>query len=496
MARRLAKTLLLAGVAVASAKDETPLKIRAVALGKPIIANHKVELPVKDGVSDKCTFCGMIGTQAIQTMLNFLVNYGVADSCEILSGLLPENVQSPVDFFCKAAGLLEFLKVLGKVEPYLDTVYFCEELKACPRGRDNVRLTLSKGIAQPFEASIGDGIDLGAILTAYNQTGVATIRIDVAGETETALIPTGFAPGSQAVTTQFDIQNTETFTWDYQEYVFNVTVCQGTCGSPYPGSIDFGTVQGIFRVTRNLKTEVESQALVATSQTKTTGPIVKSKGVLSSQVGEVPICEFCNQLTTQAVNTLVTAVLKYSVPDTCSVLCGNLKGDLVPVCNTLCLVVGLKELVKAMNNFKGVDTIHLCEILHACRVGPADAKIVLQSAIVQPTTVAIGGSIELGAVIDTQVATGVSEVEVTIGGIVETALVPDGFKVGQQAVALTIPVQNTETTKWLPGLTNFSVSICQNACGSKAPHSILFGTVSGQFIVETETAVTQAAVVV
>lgn len=247
---RLAAALFLAGVAAASA--EVPLTVALI--GKPSIANHKVELdlksPVKDKALQKCEFCTQLSAQAITTLLNFMLNYGVPDSCELLCGSLPQADQDTCGFLCKFGGLAGFIVALSKVDKYLDVLYFCEELKQCPQGPSNAKVTLSQAIAQPSSVAVGSTIDLGAVIFAFNQTGASTIQVEVAGtETETALVPDGFTPGSQGVALQFGIQNTETFTWSSGQYPFNVTICQGTCGSPYPGSINFGTVSGVFTVT-------------------------------------------------------------------------------------------------------------------------------------------------------------------------------------------------------------------------------------------------------
>lgn len=498
MPKNLANTLFLVGLAVACGKGEAPLSVALI--GKPTIANNKVELhltpPAKVGKDDalqKCEFCNQIASQMIEILTNFILNDGVPDSCNLLCGSLPKLYGPACDLMCNFVGLGGFLVALNKMGDRLDTIYFCEKVKQCREGPPNAQLSISEAIAQPSSVEVGSVINLGAVLLALNHTGVSTIQLSVQGpllvETETALVPDGFAPGSQAVALEFPVQNTEAQTWTTGQYPFNVTICQGTCGSPFPGSINFGTVSGVFNVTETA-TQAKAQDLVVRTET----PVVKSKAVLASQVGQVPFCEFCNTLSNQAVSTLINSLLNYGVPDSCEVLCSHVKPNLDGICSVVCEVVGISAFIKGLNHLN-VDTIFLCEELHACKAGPDNAKVLVQSAIVQPTSVAIGGTIELGAVIHTQVATGVSEVEVVIGGIVETALVPDGFKVGQQAVSLQIPVQNSETVTWEAGLTNFTVSICQGTCGSKAPHSIVFGNVSGTFMV-TETALTQATLVV
>lgn len=87
-------------------------------------------------------------------------------------------------------------------------------------------------------------------------------------------------------------------------------------------------------------------------------------------------------------------------------------------------------------------------------------------------------------------ASGVGEYRVAVRGPVkgdvgEGFLLPKGLDVGAQQLAVELKVKDhtsgDEPVVWQPGDYEFDIEVCQGECGSKHPHSKVFGTATGKF---------------
>lgn len=221
------------------------------------------------------------------------------------------------------------------------------------------------------------------------------------------------------------------------------------------------------------------------------------------------LCNVCTQLSGQGLNILINALLNAGVIGGCGKLCGHLNNTAArDACDVVCDVVGIKEFIKALNN-TDLDPIYFCELLHACEAGPDDAHMDLISVALNPPTISTkdiqpgSGGVAVEGVLTVNVTkhSGVGEFGVGIHGPVSGAQgpiggsfsLPDGLKEGVQSLRVKLNVEDTlpDPSKqppsfpitWMPGSYMFRFHICQGECGSKHPHSIDFGTKSGNFTI-------------
>mmetsp|Transcript_78859 Transcript_78859/g.189278 ORF Transcript_78859/g.189278 Transcript_78859/m.189278 type:complete len:245 (+) Transcript_78859:57-791(+) len=201
-------------------------------------------------------------------------------------------------------------------------------------------------------------------------------------------------------------------------------------------------------------------------------------------------CSPCVQLGSQGINLLLNYLLNAGVVESCSKLCEHLKTKPEQLaCNLACDLVGIKEFVKALNH-TDLDPIYLCEIIKACPAGPDDADASILDVKATPTSVAKGDTVQMMCDVKVAKASGVGEFRLAVKGPVtadvgQSFLLPKGLKEGTEQLAVQLEVKDDtsgdEPVVWSPGLYTFEFEVCQGECGSKHPHSKVFGKIAGNF---------------
>jgi len=203
-------------------------------------------------------------------------------------------------------------------------------------------------------------------------------------------------------------------------------------------------------------------------------------------------CSVCIQLSDQALNILLNYVLNAGVVGGCSAICGHLNNTFErDACTVVCTIAGVKEFVKAIEN-ADLDPIYFCELTHSCEAGSdsASAKPVSVAAI--PQSGAPGTKFELDFMFQVINATGVGEIAVAIDGPVSEpvggSFVNTGYAAGNYEAKVSIDTQGDPDADppviWSPGVYTATFELCQGECGSKHPHSIVFGRISTNFTLQ------------
>ncbi|KAL1500266.1 hypothetical protein AB1Y20_012933 [Prymnesium parvum] len=201
-----------------------------------------------------CSPCVQIGEQGINILLNEILNVGVIGGCAKLCSALPKGLErTGCDVACAAVGIKTFIGVLNHTD--LDPIYLCEEIKACPAGRDDAAGSVDGNFVSPAVGPSGTTFSMQVDFTIANATGVGEIRISVSGGTQQigqSFLNTGFAPGRYAtnvtLTAKDDPSADPPVIWSPGTYMYAFEVCQGECGSKHPHSKVFGRTQGSFQI--------------------------------------------------------------------------------------------------------------------------------------------------------------------------------------------------------------------------------------------------------
>ncbi|KAK0060817.1 countin-1 [Biomphalaria pfeifferi] len=188
--------------------------LSAVVLTSAVTPNLRLHTNNNVG-ADFCKMCINFSGQAINELLNIILNMGVVGTCADICGLVEQKTGSEVlgavcNILCDIAGVEEFVKLVEKAD--LDPIYLCELLKTCP---------------------VFDGGD--ATLTQF------------------AVNPSSGPQGKKTLNFNFVSKNG---TGTGEIYLFINTVdkipvelCNGECGSKHPHSRIYDTKNTTFTIT-------------------------------------------------------------------------------------------------------------------------------------------------------------------------------------------------------------------------------------------------------
>ena len=201
-----------------------------------------------------CNPCVQLGGQGLNYLVNEILNAGVIGGCgKLCHGLKAGVERTGCDILCGAVGIEAFVKALNKTD--LDPIYFCEEVHACPAGRDDAAGSVDGNAVSPATGPAGTTFAMQVDFSVINATGVGEIRIAVKGPGPSvgqSFLNTGFTPGHYAtnvtLATKDDPSAQPPVQWLPGTYEYEFEVCQGECGSKHPHSKVFGSTKGTFQI--------------------------------------------------------------------------------------------------------------------------------------------------------------------------------------------------------------------------------------------------------
>lgn len=207
----------------------------------------------KDPAGPLCGICEQLMDQALQQLLNIILQAGVLGSCAAICSKLPVQWESVAcNLICDAAGVDAFVHLIQKAD--LDPIFYCKELTMCKEFEgaagsvDSVTVTPPSGQSFAFTASI----------TITNTTGAGEVALqftDSSGAFQGGgASPVGGAePGSYQMELDFDNETEEGEVLEPGEYTATFYLCQGECGSNHPISKILGEASTTFTIAESKK---------------------------------------------------------------------------------------------------------------------------------------------------------------------------------------------------------------------------------------------------
>ena len=207
---------------------------------------------------DLCNVCVQFSGQAINQLLDIILNAGVLEGCKELCGLLnaSEAIDVACNLLCDIVGIKEFVKIIEDAD--LDPIYFCELLKVC-KVFDGGDATITELIISPKEAPKGSKFQLSVQFETNNGTGTGEISVDIdtvdgipVGNSELMepLNPGGYNFTFDLATNTHCNPNQEPCEmWLAGTYNVTFAICNGECGSKHPHSKVYDTKTGSFQIT-------------------------------------------------------------------------------------------------------------------------------------------------------------------------------------------------------------------------------------------------------
>jgi len=211
---------------------------------------------------DLCPLCVQFTGEALNTLLNLILNGGVVGGCGTLCQALATKTGNQIlgevcNVLCDIVGVEEFVKLIEKAD--LDPIYFCEELKTCPIV-DNGDATITSITVSPASGPQGTRM-ISISYTSKNGTGTGELGISIDTVDHVPLaqrflqepLPAGVynktiqlsaSPDPNCDPTQGPCER-----WLPGDYTVNTEICNGECGSKHPHSQVYDQKSAKFTIT-------------------------------------------------------------------------------------------------------------------------------------------------------------------------------------------------------------------------------------------------------
>ncbi|KAH3844335.1 hypothetical protein DPMN_086593 [Dreissena polymorpha] len=226
---------------------------------------HSVIRPVPEASRvglDKCKMCIDFADQALNELLNIILQGGViggcADLCNALASKTSPAIGTVCNLLCDIVGIEEFIKIVQNAD--LDPIYYCELLPLCPIN-DNGDAKFSVFEVNPTSGPQGK-FDIDFTYVSQNGTGTGEISIEIdtvdgipLGQAFLhELAPAGTFNGDIQLNAQpdpdCDPSQGPCEQWLPGDYTVKIAICNGECGSKHPHSKVYDEAQATFTITQ------------------------------------------------------------------------------------------------------------------------------------------------------------------------------------------------------------------------------------------------------
>ncbi|XP_004365279.1 countin2 [Capsaspora owczarzaki ATCC 30864] len=237
------------------------IAVLALVLGVASAApNHKLTRKVQSPDANLCPVCVEFAGDALNELINIVLNVGVIGSCGEVCGLLTNRTHSRAeglvcDLLCDYVGITEFIKAIEKAD--LDPIYYCELLNTCAIN-DNGDATIRSFTTSPVSGPQGTTFTFDLDWSTINGTGTGEIilvvqTVDGLQLGDSSLLE-ATAPGEYVKRWQVDAKpdpdcdptQDECEEWLPGQYIVQMAICNGECGSKHPHSMVFAQAQSSF----------------------------------------------------------------------------------------------------------------------------------------------------------------------------------------------------------------------------------------------------------
>jgi len=214
-----------------------------------MVQRHKV------GDGSMCSLCINAAVQEINVLLNYILNGIIVNDCEDLCSYLGNGPASAAcTLVCLGFGLDEFIYLITTAQ--IDPIWYCQILDMC--AIDDCQgdcLDITKYTTQPPKAPLGTTLTQYLTVNVkkpWNGTGMLSFTIfpisnpNLEVESDDSLLEGGFGPVG-ITTYAIQLETTEGF--QAGNYITEIQICNGMCGSTNPHSRVFSQMNSSFTLT-------------------------------------------------------------------------------------------------------------------------------------------------------------------------------------------------------------------------------------------------------
>jgi hypothetical protein len=209
--------------------------------------------PVPQSPLDLCNFCFTFMEQAINQLLNIVLNVGVIGSCGDLCNLLPNQLEAVAcDLLCDYVGIEGFIDAINAEDP--DPIFTCEEIDCC-KTVDNGNCTIVSAGVTPQKGPAGTTFNIYMKYQVSNPTGPGYLAVGINAPDGVGLgddvFEEGQAGGMYQVTWPLDSTPSEQEAFGPGVYQVFVAVCEGDCTGDHKWSGVYANATTSFTITSN-----------------------------------------------------------------------------------------------------------------------------------------------------------------------------------------------------------------------------------------------------
>uniref|UniRef100_A0A7S1VLR5 Saposin B-type domain-containing protein n=1 Tax=Sexangularia sp. CB-2014 TaxID=1486929 RepID=A0A7S1VLR5_9EUKA len=200
------------------------------------------EVAPKEGALTAHSWCGTcvsFFSQAINQLLNIILNVGVLGECSQLCGKLESHIEAEVcNVLCDVVGIEAFVKLVTDEDP--DPIYYCEMLSFCGES-DSAAANITALTVSPDSGAQNTEFTIDIVFAVTSPIGTGELVIDIVPPGGAEPFGTGnllvdVAAGEYRSDGKFKATPSEQEPFSPGTYQLVVTICEGSCGSIHPHS--------------------------------------------------------------------------------------------------------------------------------------------------------------------------------------------------------------------------------------------------------------------
>ena len=230
------------------------ITIFALVLSSAFGAKLSARVPTKNVKAPKidlCPTCVAFMNNAINDLLQIILNGGVIGSCSALCGQLPDQLLAVTcNLLCDYVGITEFVNFISYEDP--DPIYLCQVMDLCPVV-DGGKVNITQALVSPSAGPAGTKFAIVMRYTVISTTSTGTLAVQINP-------PDGFpmgdgeftepqTPGEYSIEWDLDSTPSESEAFSAGVYPIVVAVCAGDCSDSHPYGGVYAQANTQFKIT-------------------------------------------------------------------------------------------------------------------------------------------------------------------------------------------------------------------------------------------------------
>jgi len=185
---------------------------------------------------DFCPYCVGFMNDAIDELLNAILNGGVIGGCGTLCGYLTNPILSAgCNLLCDYVGIQAFIDAINVTDP--DPIYACQESDLCPVVNGGMVKVMEMNV-DPTKGATGTTFNVTFAYKVTAATGPGLLAINIFPPDALGFggsdFTEGQAIGEYEITWSVSTQPSEDEPFDAGVYIVQALVCEGDCTTDHP----------------------------------------------------------------------------------------------------------------------------------------------------------------------------------------------------------------------------------------------------------------------